>query len=47
MQVVISIVGILTMIAAAALIGWYKRADERRPGSRQKPANADFAGGEA
>jgi len=47
MQIVISIVGILTMIAAAALIGWYKRADERRPGSRQKPANADFAGGEA
>jgi hypothetical protein len=47
MQVVISVVGILTMIAAAALIAWYKRADERRPGSRQKPANADFAGGEA
>ena len=47
MQIVISIVGILTMIAAAALIAWYKRADERRPGVRQKPANADFAGGEA
>ena len=47
MQVVISVVGILTMIAAAALIAWYKRADERRPGVRQKPANADFAGGEA
>ena len=47
MQIVISVVGILTMIAAAALIAWYKRADERRPGSRQKPANADFAGGEA
>jgi hypothetical protein len=47
MQIVISIVGILTMVAAAALIAWYKRADERRPGTRQKPANADFAGGEA
>jgi hypothetical protein len=47
MQIVISIVGIVTMIAAAALIAWYKRADERRPGTRQKPANADFAGGEA
>jgi hypothetical protein len=47
MQIAISVVGVLTMIAAAALIGWYKRADERRPGSRQKPANADFAGGEA
>jgi hypothetical protein len=47
MQIVISIVGILTMIATAALIAWYKKADERRPGARQKPANADFAGGEA
>jgi hypothetical protein len=47
MQVLISALGILTMIAAAALIGWYKRADERRPGSRQKPGNADLAGGEA
>jgi len=47
MQIVISVVGVLTMIAAASLIAWYKRADERRPGSRQKPANADFAGGEA
>jgi hypothetical protein len=47
MQVVISVAGVLTMIAAAALIAWYKRADERRPGARQKPANADFAGGEA
>ncbi len=47
MQVVISVVGVGTMIAAAALIAWYKRADERRPGARQKPANADFAGGEA
>ena len=47
MQIVISIVGVVAMIAAAALIAWYKRADERRPGARQKPANADFAGGEA
>jgi hypothetical protein len=47
MQIVISIVGILTMIATAALIAWYKKADERRPGARHKPANADFAGGEA
>jgi len=47
MQIVISVVGVATMIGAAALIAWYKRADERRPGARQKPANADFAGGEA
>jgi hypothetical protein len=47
MQVVISVVGILTMVAAALLIAWYKRADERRPGARPKAANADVAGGEA
>jgi hypothetical protein len=47
MQVLISVAGILTMIAVAALIAWYKRADERRPGARPKPANADLAGGEA
>jgi hypothetical protein len=47
MQVVISVIGILTMIAAAAMIAWYKRADERRPGTRPKAANADMAGGEA
>jgi hypothetical protein len=47
MQVVISVVGILTMIAAAAMIAWYKRADERRPATRPKAANADLAGGEA
>jgi hypothetical protein len=47
MQVVISIVGILAMISAAAMIAWYKRADERRPSARPKAANADLAGGEA
>jgi hypothetical protein len=47
MQVLISVLGILTMIAAAALIAWYKRADERRPGARPKSGNADLAGGEA
>jgi hypothetical protein len=46
MQVLISAIGILTMIAAAALIAWYKRADQSRPGARQKAANADLAGGE-
>ena len=36
-----------SLLAAAALISWTKRADERRPASRPKPATADFAGGEA
>lgn len=47
MQCLISALGILIMIAAAALIGWYKRLEGRSPGSRSKPPNADLAGGEA
>jgi hypothetical protein len=47
MQALISALGILIMIAAAALIAWYKRLEGRRPGSRSKPPNADLAGGEA
>jgi hypothetical protein len=47
MQALISALGILIMIAAAALISWYKRLEGRSPGSRSKPPNADLAGGEA
>jgi hypothetical protein len=47
MQVVISLLGIIAMIAAAALIRWYKDLEGRSPGSRSKPPDADLAGGEA
>ena len=47
MQVAISILGILLMIATAALIMWYKRMEGRSPTSRPKQADADLAGGEA
>jgi hypothetical protein len=47
MQVVISLLGILIMIAAAALITWYKKVEGRSPGARPKSADADLAGGEA
>jgi hypothetical protein len=48
MQVLASVLGILVMIAAAGLLTWYKRAEERSPGSRPKKApDADLAGGEA
>ena len=48
MQVVASALGILIMIAAAWLIAWYKKAEERSPGSRPKKSpDADLAGGEA
>jgi hypothetical protein len=49
MQFLASLLGILIMIAAAGLITWYKKVEERRsPGSRpKKMPDADLAGGEA
>jgi hypothetical protein len=47
MQVVVSILGILIMIATAALITWYKRVEGRSSPSRPKQSDADLAGGEA
>jgi hypothetical protein len=48
MQLLVSAVGILIMIAAACLIRWYKVAEGRSPGSRSmKTPDADLAGGEA
>ena len=44
-QVIVSVLGIAAMIATAALITWYKKIEERSPGSR--PPDADLAGGEA
>jgi hypothetical protein len=46
-QVLISVVGILTMVATAALVTWYKNVEGRSPGSRSKQPDADLAGGEA
>ncbi len=47
MQIAVSVLGILAMIAAAWLISWYKIMDGRKPGSRPKTPDADLAGGEA
>jgi len=47
MQVVISLLGIVAMIATAALVTWYKNLEARSPGPRSKPPDADLAGGEA
>jgi hypothetical protein len=47
MQIVISLLGILIMIAAAALITWYKKVEGRSPSARSKSPDADLAGGEA
>ena len=46
MQILISALGILIMVATAWLIAWYKRMEERRPGARPVRRNADLAGGE-
>ncbi|HEY4403396.1 MAG TPA: OpgC domain-containing protein [Xanthobacteraceae bacterium] len=47
MQVVISVFGIIAMIATAALITWYKDLEGRSPGQRPKSPDADLAGGGA
>jgi hypothetical protein len=48
MQFLLSALGIVAMVAAAGLLSWYKRAEERKPGSRpKKTPDADLAGGEA
>jgi hypothetical protein len=48
MQFLVSGLGIVIMVGVAALLTWYKRAEERSPGSRRKKGpDADLAGGEA
>jgi hypothetical protein len=47
MQFVLSALGILIMIATAALISWYKRMEARGGGTPKRPPDADLAGGEA
>jgi hypothetical protein len=46
-QALISLAGILIMIATASLISWYKYIEGRSPTSRVKTPDADLAGGEA
>jgi hypothetical protein len=47
MQIVVSALGIVAMVATAALITWYKKVEERTHGPRKAAPNADLAGGEA
>ena len=48
MQFLLSGLGIISMVAVAGLLTWYKRAEGRSPGSRpKKTPDADLAGGEA
>jgi hypothetical protein len=45
MQVGVSVLGIVVMVATAALISWYKRVEERSLGSRPGPAGATTLSG--
>jgi len=47
MQLLLSAVGILVMIAVAGLLSWYKRAEGRTGSRPKKTPDADLAGGEA
>jgi hypothetical protein len=47
MQILVSALGIVAMVATAAMLTWYKDVEGRTQGPRQKPPNADLAGGEA
>jgi hypothetical protein len=47
MQIAVSVLGILAMVAVAWLISWYKSVEGRKPGARPKTPDADLAGGEA
>jgi hypothetical protein len=47
MQILVSALGIVVMIAAAALLTWYKDAEGRKAGGRPSTKDADLAGGGA
>jgi hypothetical protein len=47
MQVLVSALGIAIMVAAAAVIAWYKRVEGRSSGPRPRPPDATLAGGGA
>jgi hypothetical protein len=48
MQIGVSILGIVIMVAAAAMISWYKRVEGRSPGSRSgSPGGKTLLGGGA
>lgn len=45
MQVAVSLAGILIMVAAAAVVSWYKRVERRGSGPRPPAATPSYAGG--
>jgi hypothetical protein len=47
MQVIGSLLGIAIMVAAAALISWYRRVERQGPGPRPPATKPGYAGGDA
>ena len=47
MQITVSALGIVIMIAVAALVSWYKQLERRGPGPRPPSTKPGLAGGEA
>jgi hypothetical protein len=46
-QIIVSLAGVLIMVATANLISWYKHMEGRGATTRVKPPDADLAGGDA
>ena len=46
-HVIVSVIGIAVMVAAAALISWYRWVERQGPGPRPPSTKAGFAGGDA
>jgi hypothetical protein len=47
MQILVSAVEIVAMVATAALMTWYKDVEETEYGPHQTTRNADLSGGDA
>ena len=47
MQIIVSLAGIVVMVAAASLISWYRRVERQGPGPRPPKIEPGYAGGDA
>jgi len=46
-QVIVSVTGIVIMVAAAAMVSWYRRIERQGPGPRPPSIKPGYAGGDA
>jgi hypothetical protein len=47
MHVIVSVAGIVIMVAVAALVSWYRRIERKGPGPRPPSIEPGYAGGDA